>query len=741
MLNLQLATASVAIGVDMAQLSAGIARARSMLGALGAGSGLSGSVASGIASGMAAGVARAGGQARTALGSFISQAAATGMAQGIARGAAQAGRGMGGAAGSAGMGLMQGLGVAGFALNPTMMAGQMIGSGLTEAVGSAMALQSTFIDLQRVSGQSAANVDAFKDAVFDIATTQPGVSVADLTQIAGTGAQAGITDKEGMAGLETFTRGMAKVRGAVTGIGTEQLANDMVQMLNLFHMGTGYVESFGSVLARMANISTATASDILDISKNLSGTFSSLQLTIPEAMAFSSVLADVGLTNRQGANSFSVILRMIASQSGEMAKAIGMPVEQFQEAIRTNALGAMKLLIDKFKEINASDPIKAQEWIAGLGLEGIRTAGAFQQIATMIDQVAERTAMAVEEETTLESLTAANALNAQKAEGQIQLLKNAFAELSAEIGGPLVSALNEAAVTATAFIKGLTNQGGGTKPLSMGEGLAFVGETMVDAVGGAIPEAPGFRASINDKRQRIEGSMAAGAGDALSTVAISVEDQIKGLQAAIRKAPPQLRPGMEAGLARLMGSAATAIAQDATAHLGAIPTGEPGGPSSMDVGFSLANARAEDLKAEGRIERFEKSRVAEMLLDFNEPIFVDDEGKPLEGKGLASAKKKDVKSLMDEARNELAGAMMMNAEGAFVSDAERKWAGKGQEPEFQSQRFGDASEYAGQAIQKALSGKDENVEQARIMNGKMDTLIEVTRGRGGDKGGVVMRKE
>lgn len=740
MLNLQLATASVAIGVDVAQLSAGIARARSMLGALGAGSGLSGSVAAGIASGMAAGVARAGGQARTALGSFISQAAATGMAQGIARGAAQAGRGMGGAAGSAGMGLMQGLGVAGFALNPTMMAGQMIGSGLTEAVGSAMSLQSTFIDLQRVTGQSAANVDAFKDAVFDIATTQPGVSIADINQIAGTGAQAGIADKEGMAGLETFTRGMAKVRGAVTGIGTEQLANDMVQMLNLFHKGTDYVESFGSVLARMANISTATASSILDTSKNLSGTFASLQLTIPEVMTFSSVIADAGLTSRQGANSFSQILRMMASQSGDMAKAIGMPIEQFQQAIRTNALGALKLLVDKFNEINASDPIKAQEWIAGLGLEGVKTAGSFQQIATMIDQVAERSAMAFEEEETLGALTAANALNAQKAEAQVQLLKNAFAELSAEIGGPLVSALNVAAVTATAFIKGLTNQGGGTKPLSMGEGLAFMGETMVEAVGGAIPEAPGFRASIDDKRQRIEGSMAAGAGKALSTVAISVEEQIKGLQAAIRTAPPQLRPGMEAGLARLTDSAATVIAQDAAAHLGAIPTGEPGGPSSMDVGFSLANARAEDVRARGRTDRFEKSRVAEMLLDFTEPIFVDDEGKPLEGKGLASAKKKDVKAMVDESRNELAGAMMMDAGGAFMSDAERKWAGKEEAP-FQSQRFGDASEYAGQAIQKALSGKDDKLDEARKTNGKLDTLIEVTRGRGGDKGGVVMRKE
>jgi TP901 family phage tail tape measure protein len=366
----------------------------------------------------------------------------------------------GGALGQGAMGLAQGLGISGFAFSPAMAAGQMLGSGLRDAVGTAMDLEATFVGIQRVSGQSAANVDKFKQTIFEISKSQAGVSVKDLTDIAGAGAKAGITDREGMGGLETFTRGMAKVRNSVSGMGTEQLANDMVRMLTLFSKGTDYVESFGSVLARMDNVSTSSAADILDISKSLSGTFASLNLTIPQVMAFSSVISDVGLTNQQGASSFSQILRMMASDSAKFAEAIGMPVEKFQAAIKQDALGALKLLIDKFKEINEVDPIKAQEWIVGLGFRGVKTAGAFQQLASMIDQVAERTSMAIEEESTLGSLQAANNLNSTTAISNVQLLKNAFTELADAIGSGLVKPLTEAARAALGLVNVANNQGG-----------------------------------------------------------------------------------------------------------------------------------------------------------------------------------------------------------------------------------------------------------------------------------------
>jgi TP901 family phage tail tape measure protein len=449
---------------------------------------------------------------------------------GAGRGGAGGGGGIG--LGGLGMGLLQGLGVAGFATSPGMMAGAMIGGGLKDSVSAAMDLEQTFVGLQRVSGESAANVEKFKRTIFDIGKSQAGVSIKDLTDISMAGAKAGITDKEGLAGLETFTRGMAKVRNSIQGMGTEQLANDMTRMLNLFHKGTDYVESFGSVLARMDNVSTSSAADILDMSKSLSGTFASLNMGIPQVMAFSSVLADVGLTNQQGASSFSQILRMLASQSEKMATLIGVPIDVFQEKVRTDAMGALGMLIARFKEINEVDPLKAQEFLVSLGFRGVKTAGALQQLSSMFEQVQERTKMAIEEESTLGSLLSANALNSTTAIGNIQKLKNAFEELGDAIGSKVVGPMTEMSKVALTMVNGLGKEEGkggpggkATSPLSFGEGLEFLGMTMINAMGGAIPNSPEFQEKLNAFKRRLEESFAAGDKTPLETPALTAEER------------------------------------------------------------------------------------------------------------------------------------------------------------------------------------------------------------------------
>jgi TP901 family phage tail tape measure protein len=501
--------AYVELGIDFSKLNADLARARTMLAGLGSGSaggGFAAGVSAGIASGMMQGITRGSGPARAVMGQVasqgIAQGIATGMAQGVAAGSARtrsalgqvmaAGGGVLGRSGLGGMatqgltGIGQGLGLP-FATSPAMMAGQLIGSTLRDAVGTAIQMESQFIDLQRVSGKTAENVGDFKNSLFEIASKQPGASIQDLIEISSTGAKMGITDKEGMEGLETFTVAMAKVRNVVSGIGTEQLANDTARMLNLFGKGTDYVESFGSALVRMDNVSTSSAADILDISKSLSGTFASLNMTIPQVMAFSSVISDVGLTNQQGASSFSQILRMMASQSEKFAEAIEMPVEQFQQAIRTNAMDALGMLIAKFREINEVDPIKAQEFISELGFRGVKTAGALQQLSSMFEDVQKRTAMAVEEEETLGSLLAGTALKADTTANQILKMQNAFVELGDAIGkhllGP-ISELAKGAADATRAMINMTSGGTGTKPaLTWGERIEMQGLSTLDALG------------------------------------------------------------------------------------------------------------------------------------------------------------------------------------------------------------------------------------------------------------------
>jgi TP901 family phage tail tape measure protein len=638
------------------------------------------------------------GEDRAAIAQFKAQEKAEARAAAAAARAAAGGGTLGRGAANFGMGALQGLGVSQFALNPQMMVGQMIGSGLKDAVGTAMDLESTFVGLQRVSGESATNIDKFKKSIFDIGKSQAGVSIKDLTDIAGAGAKAGITDKEGLAGLETFTRGMAKVRNSVQGIGTEQLANDMTRLLNLFHKGTDYVESFGSVLTRMDNVSTSSAGDIMDISKSLAGTFASLGMTIPQVMAFSSVLSDVGLTNQQGAGSFSQILRLMASQSEEMAGLIGVPVEKFQQAIRTNAMDALGMLIGKFRELNEVDPVKAQEFLVSLGFRGVKTAGALQQLSSMFEQVQERTQMAIEEESSLGSLLSANALNSTTAAAGVQKLKNAFEELQDAIGKVALGPMTEGTKTLLTIIQGLGKEmgkggpgGSKTNPLSFMEGLELTGMQLVKSMGGAIPESEGFKARYAELTRRLEESFAAGSGKALEAGPAAEDPDVMKKESARQSELGKrfARPGDESALAlRVPGEGGPAPAPfgGLTDIVGKFDGAMEGATRAADVEATRQAERGEMLQPPSGFEPLPFEQASEFARGFRDPA--------------------DIKDAKARAKEE-----------AAAERAERKRT-------FQSQAFSDPADFARSFITDMLSGKDDTPKKHLTVAERSLTVME-----------------
>lgn len=778
--NLKLAEAFVDIRVDMAKFSADLAKVHSMLAGLGGagGGGVAAGLGAAVAAGMAQGVSRGAGQARTAMGQFASQAmaggVASGMAAGMTRGVAGArnsvaplgaavqaavaqgmaagataggarwnrnalgqftgaggagGRGgifggIGGGLGQAGMGLAQGLGIGGLAFSPGQMAGQMVGQGLKEAVSNSMDLEQTFVGIRRVTGESAENVEKFKRSIFDLGKTQAGVSIKDLTDISMAGAKSGVTDREGLAGLETFTRGLAKVRNSIQGMGTEQLANDMTRMLTLFHQGTGYVESFGSMLARMDNVSTSSASDILDMSKNLSGTFASLNLGMPAVMAFSSVLADVGLTNKQGASSFTQILRSMASESEKFAEAIGVPVDVFQEKVRTDAMGALGLLIAKFRQLNEVDPIKAQEFISELGFRGVKTGAALQQLSSMFEQVQERTKMAIEEETTLGSLQAANNLNSTTALSQLQKLRNSYEELSDAIGKVTLGPLSQLAKDATSMVQELgdalgVGKAGGPGRMTAGERLELA---KLERFGNEAK--PDEVARRDELRRKGEERAAFNMGMPLSAGPSTVEEQIQKLERSKAGANPAMAAAIDAAIANLKGGQATRAAQAGAA--GPAEGAEMVGPPrpiglGLQVRGGIDFAREQDQKQAAMFAAEAADREEKRVARVGRP------GAMLARPGGIPEISPFRKGFMDP--GELADIDRRKALESIARPPEAKRQG------FSSQSFSDPSDFARSAIQTALSDKDdpgkktaENTKQATtVLEQIRDKLLEGTR--------------
>lgn len=361
------------------------------------------------------------------------------------------GWGMGGGGGGYGGGGFLGGALQGAGLHvggsPLHVAGQFAGQAAVGSISTAAGIQSEVADIRRISGFDAGQGQHLKSSLLKMGTEQSGVSTADLFDISKVGARMGVADKGGVDGLVQFTRQIARVKNAITDIPTEQLANQMGRVLNVFDLGTERVEGFGSALTKMDNISTASASDILQISTGLSGTARSIGITLPQLVAFSSVLKDVGLTNQLAAGSFSQIFRKMGSDSAKFAASIGVDAETFANAYRRDPMEALGMVIKRFNEMK--DTVAGQEFLKELGLQGVRTAGSLQQLATKFDLVAERAKTASEETASLNALTEANDLKAQTLSASFQKLQNAVVSLADALASPLIPALTKATTELT----------------------------------------------------------------------------------------------------------------------------------------------------------------------------------------------------------------------------------------------------------------------------------------------------
>jgi TP901 family phage tail tape measure protein len=348
--------------------------------------------------------------------------------------------------GGGGLGLFSGLAAGAglpFTANPQMLAGEMIAGGLRDAVGTAIDLESQFANLRRITGLTADETDRLKRSLMVLSTTQPGVSVNDLVSMATIGGRMGVGDKAGVAGLEQFTKGLARVRLVIQDIDTETLANQMGRVLHEFQLGTEYVEGFGSALTKMDNISTASARDILDITQRLGGTGRAIGLTLPQIIALSSVLKDVGLSNEVAGSSFSQIFRLMGSSSAKLAQAAGLDAKEFADAYRRDPMQALGILIQRFNEFK--DTIEGQEFLSGLGFRGVRVAGAMQQLATLFPtEMAKRTAMASQETGSQKALGEAEKLVGETTRANLTKLGNAFIGLADEVGQKFLPAIQDA---------------------------------------------------------------------------------------------------------------------------------------------------------------------------------------------------------------------------------------------------------------------------------------------------------
>lgn len=215
-------------------------------------------------------------------------------------------------------------------------------------------------------------------------------TTGELTTIAALGGQMGVPIKQ----LEHFTKNVAALGVAVDGISTEEAAAGLAQIGNVTGQGTANIDKMASSLVHLGNSSNATEADILEFTKRVAGAGHAVGMTVPEMMAISTAMANVGLNAEAGGTAMSTMIAkmsMAVSQGGESLKAFDRLVadtgQTFADIWTRSPVEAVDAVVQGLARAKARGE-DLNLVVRDIGATNIRTADTMKRLAGAGDGIA-----------------------------------------------------------------------------------------------------------------------------------------------------------------------------------------------------------------------------------------------------------------------------------------------------------------------------------------------------------------
>ena len=319
------------------------------------------------------------------------------------------------------------------------------------AIKTAIDLESRFIEIRKTTGLVGTALDSFKTKLGELSTTMAGAKFTELTDIAEMGGRMGVADEK----LMKFTQDIGMLRVAISDIPAEESATKISRILGVFHLGTDSALSFASALARLDLASTASAREILDVTRRLSGTASVLGITPQKVLALSTALIESGVSMEVAGTSMSMVFAKMATHTQLFADVSGKSLGQFTRTLRADPMVALKEFLDGLGQLDALEQFRVLD---EMKLKGQRAMATLLQLSSVMGRMPGFIKMSESEWKSQTSILDQVALQAEKTQSQIDLMKNHLLLLADQIGGytlPILKALAIAVGDVASDVKGI----------------------------------------------------------------------------------------------------------------------------------------------------------------------------------------------------------------------------------------------------------------------------------------------
>ena len=295
------------------------------------------------------------------------------------------------------------------------------------------------------------------------------VDLVDMLGIAETAGQLGIDP----GNVVDFSNVVAQLQ-VTTNMG-EEAASTMARLANITNLPDDEYSNLASAFVELGNNTATTEAEIANMMMRIAAAGTQAGMTVAEIAGFSAALSSVGNEAEAGGTAFSKLFRDITASialGGDELKAFAnvskLSVEDFSEGFRTDAAGAVQLLLRNLGKLSNEDTTVA---LQSMGVEGGRMSDAMIRAALSIDKLDDAITMANDAYSANTALAAEAEIKYASFASQV---KNLWAQIKI-LGGEFFDIMEPALRAVITAVKGVVNwfaeMSKGTKTIIVGLGL------------------------------------------------------------------------------------------------------------------------------------------------------------------------------------------------------------------------------------------------------------------------------
>ncbi|WP_339045304.1 phage tail tape measure protein [Candidatus Mesenet endosymbiont of Agriotes lineatus] len=277
----------------------------------------------------------------------------------------------------------------------------------------------------------------FANKLKEMSRTIP-LSAAELAQIAASGGQLGIAKED----LTKFTDTVAKMATAFD-MTAEEAGDAIAKLSNVYNIGIDKMGKVGDVINHLSDNTAAKAREMVATLNIIGGTAKQFGLDVTQASSLANSFISLGKQPAKAATAINAMLSKLqtageqSSEFQETLEEMELSVEELEEAIKSNAQGALMKFLAALEKIDSQERSKILYKLFGLEYQDdiALLVGSLDKYKKAIELVAQERDYenSMQKEFDNRASTTAN---------NLQLLKNSMAEVGMNLGAVMLPTLN-----------------------------------------------------------------------------------------------------------------------------------------------------------------------------------------------------------------------------------------------------------------------------------------------------------